>query len=243
MMRLTRTGIGLLTAQYRSVLKKCALINAGLFFALAPSVAEAVDNCASRGGIHTVGSDYYVDGSKHYDCYFAEKPTAFATRYLCTKLGCGYYAHVSEVPQGPYEEGDAGYGKVYATPQETYADTELMNSIKENDLQYALTNTVSGKYISKNKSVADNLNALDYALDNNYYRNIKFSRAEKLQKTSAVIVRSAKHDVTIFGRKSDKTALCAEILQSLCSFRMTESVANDNHATTTGNTTMYKKEA
>ncbi len=84
--------------------------------------------------------------------------------------------------------------------------------------------------------------AVKEVLDNNYYRNIKFSRAENLKKTSAVIVRSAKHDVTIFGRKSDKTALCAEILQSLRSFRMTESVANDN-ATTTGNTTMYKKEA
>ena len=29
-----------------------------------------------------------------------------------------------------------------------------------------------------------------------------------------VIVRSAEHDVTIFGRKSDNTALCAEILTS-----------------------------
>ena len=41
MLKLTRTGIGLLTRQYRSVLKKCFLINAGLFFALAPAVANA----------------------------------------------------------------------------------------------------------------------------------------------------------------------------------------------------------
>ena len=41
MLKLTRTGIGLLTRQYRSVLKKCFLINAGLFLALAPNVANA----------------------------------------------------------------------------------------------------------------------------------------------------------------------------------------------------------
>ena len=40
-MKLTKTGIGLLTRLYRSVLKKCFLINAGLFFALAPSAADA----------------------------------------------------------------------------------------------------------------------------------------------------------------------------------------------------------
>ena len=34
MLKLTKTGIGLLTRQYRSFLKKCRLINVGLFFAL-----------------------------------------------------------------------------------------------------------------------------------------------------------------------------------------------------------------
>ena len=43
MLKLTRTGIGLLTRQYRSVLKKCFLIDAGLFFALAPTYVWAVD--------------------------------------------------------------------------------------------------------------------------------------------------------------------------------------------------------
>ena len=32
MLKLTKTGIGLLTKQYRSVLKKCLLLNLGLFF-------------------------------------------------------------------------------------------------------------------------------------------------------------------------------------------------------------------
>lgn len=39
-MRLSRTAIGLLSAQYRSVLKKCFLINAGLFAMVAPAMAE-----------------------------------------------------------------------------------------------------------------------------------------------------------------------------------------------------------
>ena len=38
-MRLTRTAIGLLTAQYRSVLKKCFLINVGLYALLAPAAS------------------------------------------------------------------------------------------------------------------------------------------------------------------------------------------------------------
>ena len=39
MMKLTRTGIGLLTRQYRSVLKKCFLINVGLYALLAPAAS------------------------------------------------------------------------------------------------------------------------------------------------------------------------------------------------------------
>ncbi len=45
-MKLTKTGIGLLTRLYRSVLKKCFLINAGLWFiatsAILPNQAEAI---------------------------------------------------------------------------------------------------------------------------------------------------------------------------------------------------------
>ena len=41
MLKLTKTGIGLLTRQYRSVLKKCFLINAGLFLVLTPMETEA----------------------------------------------------------------------------------------------------------------------------------------------------------------------------------------------------------
>ena len=42
MLRLTRTGLGLLTRQYRSVLKKCWLINVGLWHTMGDAVSRAV---------------------------------------------------------------------------------------------------------------------------------------------------------------------------------------------------------
>ena len=56
MIKLTKTGLGLLTAQYRSVLKKCRLINLGLFAAAAmsimiPNKAEATIVCRSYDGL------------------------------------------------------------------------------------------------------------------------------------------------------------------------------------------------
>ena len=41
-MRLTRTAIGLLTRQYRSVLRKCWMINVGLWQAMGDAVSKAV---------------------------------------------------------------------------------------------------------------------------------------------------------------------------------------------------------
>ncbi|MBQ7632957.1 MAG: hypothetical protein IJS88_02430, partial [Alphaproteobacteria bacterium] len=49
MLKLSETGIGLLTRQYRSVLKKCFLINVGLFalgVAMAPE-AKAATGCSN----------------------------------------------------------------------------------------------------------------------------------------------------------------------------------------------------
>ena len=42
MLRLTRTGLGLLTRQYRSVLRKCWLINVGLWQTMGDAVSKAV---------------------------------------------------------------------------------------------------------------------------------------------------------------------------------------------------------
>ena len=42
MLKLTRTGLGLLTRQYRSVLRKCWLINVGLWQTVGDAVSKAV---------------------------------------------------------------------------------------------------------------------------------------------------------------------------------------------------------
>ena len=58
-MRLTRTGIGLLTAQYRSVLKKCWLINVGLYALMAPAaVMTTAAVTAEPAAAATKLSDY-----------------------------------------------------------------------------------------------------------------------------------------------------------------------------------------
>ena len=59
MMKYTKTAIGLLTRQYRSVLKKCWLINVGLFALGAPVIAAitasdaeaAVENIKMNGAV------------------------------------------------------------------------------------------------------------------------------------------------------------------------------------------------
>ena len=71
MLRLTRTAIGLLTAQYRSVLKKCWLLNIGLFALSAvflPRDANAEFGFLNR--VITGGSDWGVLNQGGYSNYF-----------------------------------------------------------------------------------------------------------------------------------------------------------------------------
>ena len=233
MMKLSKTGIGLLTNQYRSVLRKCALINAGLFLALAPVEANAVSSmstyCLYKYGLlgcsavsldgNVISGEYIYSGNPHY--------------LELNQFGLSIVDTTSHRILTPNYDAIRADG----TNEERVLGFSLYNILVLDEELYNVKSNLSSNYFTKS-----DIYQMINALDNNYYRNIEFSRAEKLKKTSAVIVRSAKHDVTIFERKSDKTALCAEILQSLRSFRMTESVANDN-TVTTGNTTMYKKEA
>lgn len=52
MLRLTRTAIGLLTAQYRSVLKKCWAINVGIFGLMGKAVADTIQGTLSAFGVN-----------------------------------------------------------------------------------------------------------------------------------------------------------------------------------------------
>ena len=60
-MNYSRKAIGLLKSQYLSVLKKCALINAGLFILSAPVMADdgptSVLDALNNGGTYTMSSD------------------------------------------------------------------------------------------------------------------------------------------------------------------------------------------
>ena len=57
-MNYSRKAIGLLKSQYLSVLKKCALINAGLFILSAPVMADdgptSVLDALNNGGTYTM---------------------------------------------------------------------------------------------------------------------------------------------------------------------------------------------
>ena len=52
MLRLTRTAIGLLTAQYRSVLRKCWAINVGVFGLMGKAVADTIQGTLSTFGVN-----------------------------------------------------------------------------------------------------------------------------------------------------------------------------------------------
>ena len=66
MLKLTKTGIGLLTRQYRSVLKKCLLINAGLFAYFSFDGASAVHFMATK---YVGGETVYMYCESWTDCY------------------------------------------------------------------------------------------------------------------------------------------------------------------------------
>ena len=65
MLKLTHTGIGLLTKQYRSVLRKCLLLNLGLF--LFSNQASAIFNIyySDNGGWNDVSYKTYLYNGVH----------------------------------------------------------------------------------------------------------------------------------------------------------------------------------
>jgi hypothetical protein len=273
MMKLTKTGIGLLTRLYRSVLKKCFLINAGLFFALAPSAAEAVDigsyaySDATISGQSAGWQDTYHDPNLYYT-QTASKNLLVAAHYITVKnqtisasntiiqnlealdLFIGSYTNASSIQTVNKDflteqrknntiTNTVDYGGSLATNLEMldYVVGALQNgnhishmaSMGDNikTLDTAIGAKQTGTYIT-GANVYANLKALDTqvtantstlsahtavidALDNNYYMNYRDSMAKSFIKAANdnhknVIVRSAKHDVTIFGRQSDNTA-------------------------------------
>ncbi len=65
-MKLSKTGLRVLTEQYRSVLKKCFLINAGTFFISSAALAADVTSNLEQN-LELDGDDYKVTGSEIYN--------------------------------------------------------------------------------------------------------------------------------------------------------------------------------
>ncbi|MBR1601145.1 MAG: hypothetical protein IJ677_06150, partial [Alphaproteobacteria bacterium] len=101
MLKLTKTGIGLLTRQYRSVLKKCFLINAGLFFALAPSAADATEvtdifaTLQQKSPHNIVWTGYSTTGTEGYDA-----ATNKGTIKIAVDGGDYYFNYIYNTPTG-----------------------------------------------------------------------------------------------------------------------------------------------
>ncbi len=321
MMKLTRTGIGLLTAQYRSVLKKCFLINAGLFLALAPNVASAVDcstlspsssaaDIAACVGTFSLQNQptpwtYTIAGwdsswkansrrnninptnisasniwtFENYKGHYTISTSASILQNLeALDAIIGGFSVITDSRRNNYNyinklksEGTTGSfslnpGYETISTQLMYVDWVVgalqsgnhisnMASMGDNikTLDTAIGTKQTGTYIT-GSDVYSNLKALDTqvaantstiaahtavinALDNNYYRNIKFSRAEKLKKSPLAERSECIQGSTDFFKKFE------DALTTRTAWRHDSLIAaNDNHVTT-GNTTMYKKEA
>ena len=93
MLKLTKTGIGLLTRQYRSVLKKCWAINVGLFALSAvflPRDASAGFGLLDQEEIHGVGlTGWGVLSQGGYNDYFEYRANSASFAMAEKSLGGG----------------------------------------------------------------------------------------------------------------------------------------------------------
>ena len=152
-MKLTKTGIGLLTRLYRSVLHKCFLINAGIFFALAPSAADAEDwGYMTPSGTSNPGWGTFADGS--YIRYYQWRGPETSAIVIADKAG-GPDFQMSMQIDGFFYQNEGNYRVL--------------------DQSDAISSVTSGS----NKLVTSGAvySAID-ALDNNYYMNVEFSMAK-----------------------------------------------------------------
>jgi len=163
MLKLTKTGIGLLTKQYRSVLRKCLLLNLGLFL-FSTSTYGGFNEVMTWGGVATYG---WFDMVKRYDAYWATKPEGVNTTFDCTSFGCGYYTEVANVvTTGPYTPTDAEYGETIQIHKLMYASNHYDYSsadealITINSTLKAVSNSLYNYYYTFR--VDERVEAIDY---------------------------------------------------------------------------------
>ena len=200
MLKLTKTGIGLLTKQYRSVLRKCLLLNLGLFTTITsftdviPNIAKAVE----------IGSYAYSDATGNYNGWNNVVSNVSRNPGITEYNGNGYqtisssYSIIQNLEAidrllGSYPLPNIGqvygsyqnnwnYVNLYRASGEAYYHTiapyiSIISNLSL--LDYALGTLPSGRYVSNMKSMGDNVKALDDALYNYYYtfRDDKISEA------------------------------------------------------------------
>ena len=175
MLKLTKTGIGLLTKQYRSVLRKCLLLNLGLFL-FSTSTYGGFNAVMTWGGVATYG---WFDMVKRYDSYWATKPEGVNTTFDCTSFGCGYYTDAANVvTTGPYTPTDAGYGETIQIHKLMYASNHYDYSsadealITINSTLKAVSNSLYNYYYTFR--VDERVETIEFALflDNEKLSNV-----------------------------------------------------------------------
>ena len=183
MLKLTKTGIGLLTKQYRSVLRKCLLLNLGLFSSLV-----VLYNCALA---MEMGSFEYSDAAYGASSAFADNGYMIPSKAYMTQGTGGVfapwwmyssYAHSvissSATVAQNLERIDAIIGAFgfstngvnsyfFATMRNEPTSTinkELPIMTDLINLDHVLGALPSGTYVSNMQSMGDNVKALDTAI-------------------------------------------------------------------------------
>ena len=145
-MRYTRSGIGLLNAQYRSVLKKCFLINLGLF-ALGAGAANAEDYSLKAEDLSTSKNITWKEISA--DKYKSDNPNMLKVELSAGKAQ--YFEYTYTKPEGGTVYNERKEGKEGALTGDITADfKDSISNVDGGALSNAAGNTlnISGDFLN-----------------------------------------------------------------------------------------------
>ena len=145
-MKYTRTALGLLNAQYRSVLKKCLLINLGLF-ALGAGAANAEDYSLKAEDLSTSKNITWKEISA--DKYEADNPNMLKVELSADKAQ--YFEYTYTKPEGGTVYNERKEGKEGALTGDITADfKDSISNVDGGALSNAAGNTlnISGDFLN-----------------------------------------------------------------------------------------------
>ena len=184
MLKLTKTGIGLLTKQYRSVLRKCLLINLGafllfqenafseLYYAVTDNNNNVVTLMRQRPDTRWSGVYDYHDVDSRL-AGKADKSTTYTKTEVNNIQSLNYYYTKTEIDSELSHTGEylTWFSASHITPTSTvgFSIDRLGSAVDSIATGISVWNMKNGKYIKSSEinTVAANLNALDDAF--NYY--------------------------------------------------------------------------